>query len=178
MRLTDAGEVRQERTLRRPTERMTAGEASDAGREKEGVLLKREEAQKVKLDLSEAIQEALQKQAEERKKSSEKSGDALVDLGKVMEIARRIARGDKVPDRDEKKLMEYSAELYQMAKSAAMLSRLKKQKKHKSLYDDEEEGGTMEEKLRALMRGDTVEPAGSSPGGGSDTGGEDEAAEE
>ena len=36
----------------------------------------------------------------------------------------------------------------------------------------------MEEKLRALMRGDTVEPAGSSPGGGSDTGGEDEAAEE
>ena len=42
MRLTDAGEVRQERTLRRPTDRMTAGEASDAGREKEGVLLKRE----------------------------------------------------------------------------------------------------------------------------------------
>ena len=139
MRLTDAGEVRQERTLRRTTDRMTAGEAADAGREKEGVLLKREEAQKVKLDLSEAIQEALQKQAEERKKSSEKSGDALVDLGKVMEIARRIARGDKVPDRDEKKLMEYSEEMYQTAKGVGAIVRRQKREKHKSLWGDEEE---------------------------------------
>ena len=178
MRLTDAGDVRQERTLRHTADRMTTGEAADEGREKKRALQKREEAQRVKLDLSEAIQEALQKQAEERKKSAEKSGDALVDLGKIMEIARRIARGDKVPDRDEKKLMEYSAELYQMAKSAAMLSRLKKQKKHKSLYDDEEEGGTMEEKLRALMRGGPAEAAGGSSGSETDTGGEDETAEE
>ena len=71
----------------------------------------------------------LQKQAEENRKAEEKSGDALVDLGKIMEIARRIARGDSVPPRDEKKLMEYSDELYQMAKSAAMLSRRKKHKK-------------------------------------------------
>lgn len=177
MRLTDAGDVRQERTPRHTVNRMTAGEAADESREKERALLKREEARQVKLDLSEAIQEALQKQAKERKKSAEKSGDALVDLGKIMEIARRIARGDRVPDKDEKKLMEYSAELYQMAKSAAMLSRLRKRKKHKSLYDDEEEGGTMEEKLRVLMRDGSVESAGGSSGSETDTGGEDETAE-
>ena len=84
------------------------------------------------------------------RESGETTQDALVDIGKVMETARRIARGDKVPSRDEKKLIEYSPDLYQMAKSAAMLNARKKHKKHKSLYEDED-GSTIEEKLRELF---------------------------
>jgi len=45
----------------------------------------------------------------------EEGGEALeeaaVDLAKIMEVARRIAKGAKVPSSDERKLMEYSMEL-------------------------------------------------------------------
>lgn len=66
--------------------------------------------------------------------------DMAEDMAKAMETARRIARGDIVPALDEKKLMEYDKDLYQMAKNAAMLHQMEeKRKRHKSLYEDEEE---------------------------------------
>lgn len=65
--------------------------------------------------------------------------DAAEDMSKAMETARRIARGDIVPYKDEQKLMEFDKDLYQMAKTAAMLHQAEKHKKHKSLYKDEEE---------------------------------------
>lgn len=76
--------------------------------------------------------------------SSEQQGDAMADAaneqGKIIEVARRIMRGDRVPAYDEKKLMEYDWKLYSMAKSAAaMLELQKKRKEHKSLWEDEEE---------------------------------------
>lgn len=64
--------------------------------------------------------------------------DATEDMAKAMETARRIARGDIVPFKDEQKLMEFDKDLYQMAKTAAMLHQAEKHKKHKSLYGDEE----------------------------------------
>lgn len=65
--------------------------------------------------------------------------DAAKEQGKVMEVARRIMKGDKVPAGDEKKLMEYDWKLYSMAKNAAaMLELQKKRKEHKSLWDDDE----------------------------------------
>ena len=52
--------------------------------------------------------------------SAEQQGDAMEeyaeDLGKIMEVARRLMKGGIVPPNDEKKLMEYSMELYQAAK--------------------------------------------------------------
>ena len=72
-------------------------------------------------------------------------GDAMEehteDRIKIMEVARRIGRGDKVPAYDEQKLMEYSMELYMAAKNMAMLSELqdKDKEKHKSLWNDDEE---------------------------------------
>ena len=76
--------------------------------------------------------------------SSEQQGDAMAnaaeELGKIMEVAKRIMHGDKVPATDEKKLMEYDWKLYSMAKNAAaMLEMQEKRKEHKSLWEDEEE---------------------------------------
>lgn len=76
--------------------------------------------------------------------SAKEQGDAVADAaeeqGKLLEVARRIMKGDKVPAYDEKKLMEYDWKLYSMAKNAAaMLEMREKRKEHKSLWEDEEE---------------------------------------
>lgn len=76
--------------------------------------------------------------------SGEQQGDAMADAAeeqlKILEVARRIMHGDKVPSYDEHKLMEYDWKLYSMAKNAAaMLEMREKRKEHKSLWEDEEE---------------------------------------
>ena len=60
------------------------------------------------------------------------------DLGKIMEVARRIMHGDIVPATDEKKLMEYSMEMYQAAKNIGAMARRKEREEHDSLWDDDE----------------------------------------
>lgn len=40
-------------------------------------------------------------------------------MNKIMLVARRIMHGDKVPAKDEKKLMEFDPKLYMMAKSCS-----------------------------------------------------------
>lgn len=67
------------------------------------------------------------------------SAEYTEDMAKVMEVARRIMRCDIVPASDEKKLMEYSEEMYQTAKSVGAMVRRQKREKHKSLWGDEEE---------------------------------------
>ncbi|MBQ3104559.1 MAG: hypothetical protein IJC59_01705 [Lachnospiraceae bacterium] len=95
--------------------------------------------------------------------SAKQQGDAMEeyveDLGKIMEVARRIMRGDVVPAKDEKKLMEYSMELYQSAKSMGALAREEERKKHKSLWEDEEEKETPEDPAE-------VADNATAPGGG------------
>lgn len=78
--------------------------------------------------------------------SSRQQGEAMEeyaeDLGKIMTVFRRMAHGDIVPATDEKKLMEYSDKMYTAAKNMqAMAQQLeeKERKKHKSLWEDEEE---------------------------------------
>lgn len=61
------------------------------------------------------------------------------DMGKILEVARRIMKGGIVPAADEKKLMEYSNELYQTAKSIGAMVQRQKREKYKSLWGDEEE---------------------------------------
>ena len=75
---------------------------------------------------------------------SKQQGDAMEDemknLGKIMIVFRRLAKGDIVPLTDEKKLMEYDDKMYQMAKNMqAMAQQMDKEhEKHKSLWEDEE----------------------------------------
>lgn len=75
--------------------------------------------------------------------SSKQQGEAMkeygIELSKILEVARRISRGASVPGKDEKKLMDYSMELYMSAKNMAMLNKLKEKEEYDSLWDDEEE---------------------------------------
>lgn len=103
-------------------------------------------------DSIEALLEACQQQI----KTSDEEADGVKDLAKIMETARRIANGDKVPYKDEKKLMEYSMKLYQTAKAAAIVNANKKHKKYKSMFKDED-NKDKDEKLRELEQEDLSE---------------------
>lgn len=74
---------------------------------------------------------------------AEQQGDAAKEygeeMGKLMEVARRLMKGAIVPAYDEKKLMEFDKDLYQMAKSIGMLVRQQKKEKYDSLWEEEEE---------------------------------------
>lgn len=61
------------------------------------------------------------------------------DMAKCLEIARRLSRGDKVPLQDEKKLMDFNMEIYQMAKNMATLNMDEKHKEWDSLWAEDEE---------------------------------------
>lgn len=82
---------------------------------------------------------------EASKQQGEAMADSAKEQAKVMEVARRIMHGDKVPSKDEKKLMEFDYKLYAMAKNAAAMLKLQKDRKeHKSLWDDEEKKETVD----------------------------------
>lgn len=65
--------------------------------------------------------------------------DYAADMGKIMEVARRIMRGAIVPAADEKKLMEFSMEMYQTAKNVGAMVQRQKREKYDSLWGEEEE---------------------------------------
>lgn len=111
-----------------------------------------------RLEISQEMKEQLlqaDKEAEEQRVNSfykwmmehelgvaKQQGEALkksaMEAAKAMEIARRIAKGGKVPPEDERKLMEFSPEMYAMAKSAGAMAT--RHKKYESLYDEEDDG--------------------------------------
>lgn len=112
----------------------------------------------VTVELSDELKDMFQQQLEAQRESAKAAGKSAQDLGKIMEIARRISRGDHVPTKDEKKLMEYDFKLYQMAKMSATLNQHRKHKKHKSLFEEEEKK-EMRDKLRALRDDNSVDIA-------------------
>lgn len=75
--------------------------------------------------------------------SAEQQGDAMEeyaqDLGKIIEVARRIMKGGVVPAKDEKKLMEYSMEMYQTAKNIGAMVKQREKEEYDSLWGDEGE---------------------------------------
>lgn len=85
-------------------------------------------------------QEAVVWNAEVARQQADVMEDAAIEMGKIMEVAHRIAKGGIVPATDEKKLLEYSFELYQAAKNmGAMVQMQKKREKYDSMWNDEEE---------------------------------------
>lgn len=62
-----------------------------------------------------------------------------IEMGKILEVARRIMKGAIVPASDEKKLMEFSLDMYQAAKSIGAMARREKKEEYDSLWGDEEE---------------------------------------
>lgn len=78
--------------------------------------------------------------AEVSRQQADAGSEAAEEYAKLMTVAMRISRGDIVPYKDEKKLLEAYPDLYQAAKSAQMLHQMdEKRKKHKSLWKDEED---------------------------------------
>lgn len=109
----------------------------------------------VVLELSEEVKKAMQEANEKRKQDNEtvtmmnmlihnanvaeQQKDAIEEevdrQAKAMEIVRRISRGGQVPPQDEKLLMEYSPDMYQMAKQAALLA--KEHEKYDTLVEED-----------------------------------------
>lgn len=103
------------------------------------------------------VQKWAQEMYKQRAEAADKNSKAFDDAAKAMEIARRIARGDIVPLKDEKKLIEFSADLYQVAKASAAVNAGKKHKKYDSLYEEEDD--SMRDKMRALEQEDEMAAA-------------------
>ncbi len=121
----------------------------------------------VELEISRQMLDMYRQQLE----ASKENEDAAMDLAKIMEIARRISNGHKVPASDEKKLLEHNFKLYMAAKNAAVLNAQKKRKKYKALFDEDKDKD-MREQIRELNRhsnGDTIVIAENSPNMGSES---------
>lgn len=135
---------RQQELLKLQKEQGKNGGANFTEEEKKGVILELSNLQKE----YDAAQEGMNKlseysaamwNAEVTRQQSDAMEDAANEMAKCMEVARRISKGDKVPTRDERKLMEYDFKLYMAAKNAGAIAQNEKRKKHKSLWEDEEE---------------------------------------
>lgn len=79
------------------------------------------------------------------KQQEDAAAEATADMSKAMEVARRIMKGGIVPATDEKKLMEYSMELYQAAKNIGSMAQQIEREKYKSLWKNEDKGNTVQE---------------------------------
>lgn len=86
---------------------------------------------------------AARQAAEANARAARQQADAAKNDAKAMtqaiEIARRIAKGGRVPSQDEEFLMNYSQEMYMSAKMMALMA--EKHEKHDSVLEDEEETG-------------------------------------
>lgn len=127
------------------------------GNDTPGVTLELSEEYKEMMELQEKI-DTLSGQIEKNEKglegliemengiinaeSAKQQGEAMKeygeDMAKCLEIARRISRGDKVPAKDEQKLMEFSMDIYMAAKNMAAMNMDKEHKEWDSLWGDEE----------------------------------------
>ncbi|MDD5993347.1 MAG: hypothetical protein PUC49_00605 [Clostridiales bacterium] len=58
---------------------------------------------------------------------------------KIIEVARRLMKGARVPQYDEMKLMQYDSSLYQMAKNIGAMVKAKEKEEYESLWADDEE---------------------------------------
>lgn len=119
-----------------------------------GKELYKEEAAKLELSIHnvteqfEKNQEVLDQLAEKyaavwnvevARQQSDVMSEQAADLAKIMEVARRISKGARVPAQDEEKLMNYSMELYMASKNMAMLNRAKEKEEYDSLWGEETE---------------------------------------
>lgn len=97
--------------------------------------------------------------------SARQQGEAMeeyaVDLSKIMEVARRLMKGGIVPAEDEKRLMEYSMELYQAAKNIGAMVKQREKEKYDSLWEDEEEKN--EETVDPMEMADNAEAVSGAP---------------
>ncbi|MBR3825267.1 MAG: hypothetical protein IKJ39_08715 [Lachnospiraceae bacterium] len=81
------------------------------------------------------------------KQQGEAMEEYAIDMGKIMEVARRLMKGGIVPPTDEKKLMEYSMELYQAAKNIGVMAKEKDKEEYDSLWEEKEDREVAEDPM-------------------------------
>lgn len=119
--------------------------------DEDGVLILTDQAKKQMEKDRKAYSDAMQAQmqlvaAEQNEESAKKYAE---DMAKIFTVFRNMAKGDIVAPSDERKLMEYDADLYQTAKMAQMMAQRQKAKEHDSEWDEDEEKAR-QEKIDAL----------------------------
>lgn len=77
--------------------------------------------------------------AEVAKQQKDASQENAQEMAKIMEVARRLMKGAIVPGADEKKLMEFSMDLYQVAKNIGAMIQRQKREKYDSLWGEKKE---------------------------------------
>ncbi len=128
---------------------MTDEQISELGKAIDRVELKHDSASKIMESIN--TQRTFLQDVESAERQGKAASKQADDYSKCLEVARRIARGDKVPPKDEKKLLEFSAEMYQMAKTMAAAAHNEKAKKHKSLWKDEDENQQPEKSVDEVV---------------------------
>ena len=132
--------VKNEKLLKNEEDKMPA--VKDNAKEEE-----KAEADRAKKEQLEAAAEEMRKMTEAANEQLESKKAAARKFGAVLEIFRRIARGDRVPPKDESALMEYDMKLYLSAKNAAqmaarnkksLIAELEKMEKERQLKKAEE----------------------------------------
>ncbi len=103
---------------------------------------------------------SLQQSLDAMNQQDDAANEAADDIAKIMTIFRRIANGDHVPSCDEKKLLEYSSEMYQMAKNIAMIAENDDPEEYESVDKDEKERSIKSE-LSSMGVSGNVEAAAS-----------------
>lgn len=97
-----------------------------------------------------------QEQLESAKEAAKAAGEGVEDMGKALEIARRMMHGDIVPPSDEKFLMDYNKDVYMAAKNMQAMAKNQKPKKYDSLSEEEGEEGGEEKASVSAEGGDLV----------------------
>lgn len=92
-----------------------------------------------KSEETQSLAEMYQEQLESAKEAAKAAGEGYEDMGKALEIARRMMHGDIVPSSDEKFLMDYNRDVYMAAKNMQAMAQNEKSKKYDSLLEDEED---------------------------------------
>lgn len=87
------------------------------------------------------LQKMYQENLEAAKEAAEAAGEGFEDLGRALEIARRMMHGDIVPASDEKFLMDFNRDIYMGAKNMQALAKNEDPEKYDSLLEDEEGEG-------------------------------------
>lgn len=149
-------------------------ELSEEGKALSGKRAERKEAEKLR-DYWEALREkkkqeqsSLGRMLKKGQNAGKKKKSNNNALSKALMIARRIMCGDKVPPKDESFLFRYNSDLYLKAKMMAIQN--KEAEKHKSLLEDEEEGGgaSMSGGSSSVHSGGTSDSGGDSSSGGAE----------
>jgi len=128
---------------------MTDEEVSELGKAIDRVELNCDNASKIMERIN--AQRMFLQNAEGAERQGKTAAKQAEDYSKCLEVARRIARGDKVPPKDEQKLLKFSAEMYQTAKMMAAAAQNKKAKNHKSLWKNEDENQQPEKPIDEVV---------------------------